>query len=95
MLTASSALLSQSMLCGRLPRSSAMKSPGMGKFAHAAFNAAAGELVFAAADACLTLTTGLGLHNMTETVSFGQRPDIYLILANTMVLDQGALITAE
>ena len=62
-LATSSALLSQSMLCGRLPRSSAMKSPGMGKFAHAAFNAAAGELVFAAADACLTLTTGLGLHS--------------------------------
>ena len=70
-----------------------MKSPGMGKFAHAAFNAAAGELVFAVADACLTLTTGLGLHSIIE--SFDQRPDIYLILANTMVLDQEALITAE
>ena len=58
-LTPRSALLSQSIL--KLPGSSAMNSVGMGKFAQAAFRAAAGELDLAAAG-CLSFTTGLGLH---------------------------------
>ena len=49
------------MLCGRLPKSSDMKSVGMGKLAQAALRAAAGELNFAAGGGCLSFTTGFGL----------------------------------
>ena len=60
-LTARSALLSQSMPCGRLPKSSDTKSVGIGKLAQAALRAAAGELDLAAAGGCLSFTTGFGL----------------------------------
>ena len=54
------------MLCGRLPKSSDIKSVGMGKLAQAALSAAAGELDFAAGAGCLSFTTGFGLQQVTR-----------------------------
>ena len=65
-LTVRSALLSQSMLCGRLPKSSDMKSVGMGKLAQAAFRAAAGEADLEAGCGCLSFTTGFGLQMLID-----------------------------
>ena len=59
------------MLCGRLPKSSDMKSVGMGKLAQAALRAAAGELNFVAAGGgCLSFTTGFGLQQTKELSPF-------------------------